>query len=363
MPRKHYFARIPTIALFLLFALSPGLGVAGFILRWIDRDLLKQELRDAQHTADFRAQPIPTIEADDPEPSLYGHDLPTAEQKSAKRWHKNITNLCMIFGALFLAIGLTSLGDGVYDVTHFWDWSELVRSLAQTIGGGGVLWLGLRMRKARKLERLLDKIVGERDNVALDELFAAAGVSTQDGLTAVENAISHGYFGADAYIDHRTHTLVVRGAAPEPPQPQAEPAAEDIYTSLLRQLREVNDAIPDPVMSAKIARLEELSARIFALAQKDEAKKAQLQKFMDYYLPTALKLLRTYAQLPAEEVQGEHISDARQSIERSMDLLVTAFENQLDKLFAADSLDVSADIAALEGMLGMDGLTESDFSR
>lgn len=113
-------------------------------------------------------------------------------------------------------------------------------------------------------------------------------------------------------------------------------------------------------MTAKISRLEELSARIFALAKKDPIK-AQLQKFMDYYLPTALKLLNTYAQLSAQDVQGENITDARQSIERSMDLLITAFENQLDKLFQSDALDVSADVAALEGMLNLDGLTGQDF--
>ena len=58
-----------------------------------------------------------------------------------------------------------------------------------------------------------------------------------------------------------------------------------------------------------------------------------------------------------------HISEAKQSIERSMDLLITAFENQLDKLFQSDALDVSADVAALEGMLNMDGLTGSDFAK
>jgi len=117
------------------------------------------------------------------------------------------------------------------------------------------------------------------------------------------------------------------------------------------------------VMSAKISRLEEVSGRIFALAQKDPEKKAQLQKFMNYYLPTALKLLNTYASLSGQAVEGTNITDAKHSIERSMDLLVTAFENQLDKLFQADALDVNADIAALEGMLNLDGLTGSEFTR
>ena len=216
-----------------------------------------------------------------------------------------------------------------------------------------------------QLERQLDKIVGTRDNIPLDELFAAAGIDADRGRAAVERAIDHGYFGADAYIDNRTGTLVVRGAAPQPPrpaEPAPTPAPEDQYAALQRQLRQANDAIPDPVMTAKISRLEDVSARIFALAKKDPDKKAQLQKFMDYYLPTALKLLNTYAQLSAQDVQGTNITEAKQSIERSMDLLITAFENQLDKLFASDALDVSTDIAALEGMLNLDGLTGGDFA-
>ena len=39
-----------------------------------------------------------------------------------------------------------------------------------------------------------------------------------------------------------------------------------------------------------------------------------------------------------------------------MDTLVTAFENQLDKLFQDDALDVSADIEVMEKMLSADGL-------
>lgn len=292
-------------------------------------------------------------------------DVPTAEQKSAKQWHKTLTTLCTIFGAIFLLVGIGDLADAMEELwSHEIDWDELLTALAQTIGGGAALFTGLRMDRARKLERKLDKIVGDRDNIALGELFAAVGIDAVRGRTAVEHAIDHGYFGADAYIDYRTDTLIVRGAAPQPPkEPQPEPEAEpeDLYASLQQQLRRANDAIPDPVMTAKISRLEELSARIFALAKKDPDKKAQLQKFMDYYLPTALKLLNTYAQLSAQDVQGENITDARQSIERSMDLLITAFENQLDKLFQSDALDVSADVAALEGMLNLDGLTGPDF--
>ena len=366
---KHFLARIPTIALLVLFAMSPWLGVAFFILRAIDRDALKKEegSTDLSHDArpeDTRAAKTSTQTWDNE--TVYGNDTPTAEQKNAKKWHKTLTTLCTIFGGIFLLVGIGNLVDVADLWAYYQDFGELFTGLAQVVGGGAALFTGLRMDRARKLEHKLDKIVGNRDNIPLDELFAAAGIDAAKGRAAVEQAIDHGYFGADAYIDYRTNVLVVRGAAPQPPEAAApEPAPQqdpqDQYASLQHQLRQANDAIPDPVMTAKISRLEELSARIFALAKKDPDKKAQLQKFMDYYLPTALKLLNTYAQLSAQDIQGENITDAKQSIERSMDLLITAFENQLDKLFQSDALDVSADVAALEGMLNLDGLTGSDF--
>ena len=362
---KHFLAHIPTIALLVVFAMSPWLGILFFILRAIDRDAEKKEQENAEYSSDFRPQDTGAGQpARNTEP-VYGHDVPTAEQQNAKKWHKTLTSLCTMFGGIFLVVGLAGLAD-IIDLWGYWfDWGEFLTALAQTIGGGAALAMGLRMKQARKLERQLDKIVGTRDNIPLDELFAAAGIDADRGRAAVERAIDHGYFGADAYIVNRTGTLVVRGAAPQPPkpaEPAPAPAPEDQYAALQRQLRQANDAIPDPVMTAKISRLEDVSARIFALAKKDPDKKAQLQKFMDYYLPTALKLLNTYAQLSAQDVQGSNITEAKQSIERSMDLLITAFENQLDKLFASDALDVSTDIAALEGMLNLDGLTGGDFA-
>ena len=356
---KHFLAHIPTIALLVVFAMSPWLGILFFILRAIDRDAEKKEQENAEYSSDFRPQDTGAGQSARNTEPVYGHDVPTAEQQNAKKWHKTLTSLCTVFGGIFLVVGLAGLAD-IIDMWGYWfDWGEFLTALAQTIGGGAALAMGLRMKQARKLERQLDKIVGTRDNIPLDELFAAAGIDADRGRAAVERAIDHGY------IDNRTGTLVVRGAAPQPPrpaEPAPAPAPEDQYAALQRQLRQANDAIPDPVMTAKISRLEDVSARIFALAKKDPDKKAQLQKFMDYYLPTALKLLNTYAQLSAQDVQGTNITEAKQSIERSMDLLITAFENQLDKLFASDALDVSTDIAALEGMLNLDGLTGGDFA-
>ena len=378
MPQhKHYFARIPLIALLVLLGLAPWLAVILFILRAIDKDAEKKEWRAFQdrrrYTADFR--PEDTRRAAQPGPGApydysaryQAHDLPTAEQQKAKKRRQSLINWCTVLGGLFLFAGVTELPDSIY----YGLWNDLFSNLFMVVGGGGALVLGLILRRVSRLERQLDKVVGDRDNIPLDELFAAAGIPEKEGRKVLESAIDHGYFGADAYIDNRTDFLVVRGDAPIPappaqesaPQPDPDPAGESQYQRLLRQLHEAGAALSDPALQDKAARLEAVSARIFALAEADPGKEDQLRKFTSYYLPTALKLLHTYAQLDGQGVDGENITKTKQSIERSLDLLVTAFENQLDKLFQSDALDVSADIAALEGMLNLDGLSgESDFT-
>ena len=378
MPQhKHYFARIPLIALLVLLGLAPWLAVILFILRAIDKDAEKKEWRAFQdrrrYAADFR--PEDTRRAAQPGPGApydysaryQAHDLPTAEQQKAKKRRQSLINWCTVLGGLFLFAGVTELPDSIY----YGLWNDLFSNLFMVVGGGGALVLGLFLRRVSRLERQLDKVVGDRDNIPLNELFAAAGIPEKEGRKVLESAIDHGYFGADAYIDNRTGFLVVRGDAPIPappaqesaPQPDPDPSGESQYQRLLRQLHEAGAALADPALRDKAARLETVSARIFALAEADPGKEDQLRKFVNYYLPTALKLLHTYAQLDGQGVDGENITKTKQSIERSLDLLVTAFENQLDKLFQSDALDVSADIAALEGMLNLDGLSgESDFT-
>ena len=157
------------------------------------------------------------------------------------------------------------------------------------------------------------------------------------------------------YAAHRPLRSLPPAAAPKA-QPE-EAKAEDNYAQILNQLRALNDAIPGEEMSDKISRLEAVSAKIFAQAKQNPDKLPQMRKFMDYYLPTALKLLKTYAELDAQGVEGENIRESKQRIEQVMDTLVTAFEAQLDRLFEDDALDVSTDIDVMENMLRADGLT------
>ena len=51
-PRKHYFAKIPTIAIFIVMAMSGPLGVLLFILKGIDQKMQKNAAKSAFDTLD-----------------------------------------------------------------------------------------------------------------------------------------------------------------------------------------------------------------------------------------------------------------------------------------------------------------------
>ena len=78
---------------------------------------------------------------------------------------------------------------------------------------------------------------------------------------------------------------------------------------------------------------------------------------MDYYLPTTLKILNAYDRMSAAGVDGENISSTKARVEQMMGTIVTAFRKQLDSLFGAEAMDISADISVLETMMAREGLT------
>ena len=124
------------------------------------------------------------------------------------------------------------------------------------------------------------------------------------------------------------------------------------------EMKRLDDNIADPDISADIVRLEQVSQKIFDAVKEDPRKLPQIRKFMDYYLPTTLKLLNAYDRMSAQGVSGENIDTTLTKVESMMRNIVAAFEKQLDALFGSEALDISTDITVLENMMAREGLTE-----
>ena len=150
-----------------------------------------------------------------------------------------------------------------------------------------------------------------------------------------------------------------KAPAPEP-QPAATPQptpAPNPMDDTLKQLKALNDEILDQAVSDKIDRIAALTRDIYSFVALNPEREIEVHKFMNYYLPTTMKLLKSYSLLERQSYQGENIVASRHDIEEILGTLVHAFEKQLDQLFAADAVDISSDITVLETMIAKDGLS------
>lgn len=125
----------------------------------------------------------------------------------------------------------------------------------------------------------------------------------------------------------------------------------------IRKLRNMNDNIPGEEISAKLFRLENLLKEIFEGLKEHPEQKRQMQKFMDYYLPTTLKLVGAYEEFDELSSQGQEIMEAKAEIEKTLDTINGAFEELLNRMFRDTVYDVTTDAQVLQTMLAKEGLT------
>lgn len=127
--------------------------------------------------------------------------------------------------------------------------------------------------------------------------------------------------------------------------------------SFVLKIKQANIAIPGEEISHKLDRLEKVTGKIFDYVEIHPEKFDEIKKFIEYFLPTTLKLLDGYKKLDYQSVQGENILNSKKEIERTMDTINLAFENLLDDLFQDMTMDISTDISVLEIMFAQEGLT------
>lgn len=127
------------------------------------------------------------------------------------------------------------------------------------------------------------------------------------------------------------------------------------------RLRQLNIEIPGEVISNKLYQLDYLLTRIFAVIREHPENCPQMRKFMEYYLPTTVKLVESYADFDKAGVQGENITSAKAEIEKTMDTINQAFEKLLDDIYLSQAMETAADAQVLKTLLAQDGYTKSDF--
>lgn len=127
--------------------------------------------------------------------------------------------------------------------------------------------------------------------------------------------------------------------------------------ALQKQMRELGGRIHSPKITESVGRLCDLTGKIYAALERDPGKQGRIKKFQSYYLPTTIKLLGRYEEMERTGTQDEILG----RIEDMMQTLETAYQKQLDNMYEADAVDISADIRVMQQMMAAEGLLESDF--
>ena len=222
-----------------------------------------------------------------------------------------------------------------------------------------------RSKKAKRFRKYL-ALIGKRDSISIATLAQAMPVSYHTACDDLQEMLDEGYIPT-GYLDMSSGRLIlsdegIREEVPVQEEEEVEEVEEPTRSAeeddaILREIKQTNDAIADPVMSAKIDRIGEITSKILEYQRKNPNKNSQLRSFLSYYLPTTLKILKAYAQMEAQGIEGENIRAAKERIEGMMDKVVEGFEKQLDKLFQDDAMDITTDVEVLERMLDKDGLS------
>lgn len=123
------------------------------------------------------------------------------------------------------------------------------------------------------------------------------------------------------------------------------------------EMDRLRSSIANPVVRDKITKLMDVTGKIVRDAIDDPSDVPQIKKFMNYYLPTTIKLLNSYDRMSGQGIQGDNLTKTMRSIEDMLDTAIEAYNKQLDSLFANQALDIETDIDVMNQMLAREGLS------
>lgn len=116
-------------------------------------------------------------------------------------------------------------------------------------------------------------------------------------------------------------------------------------------------SIKDVEVRKKINEIMRITDKITQDAIADPSDIPQIKKFMNYYLPTTIKLLNAYDRMSSQGIEGETLDRSMKNINEMLDQAIVAYKKRLDSLFENQALDIETDIEVMNTMLAREGLS------
>ncbi len=292
------------------------------------------------------------------------------------------------------------VGLGVTGVATF---ASFVKALPMIIGGyasmgglimpgilmaafGLMLWRGIRQDKLTQTAKRFVEVIGSRQYIDIETLALSVNKTKKQVLRDIKKLLDRGYF-PQGHLDRSQTTFILTDEVfnhylelestsirndiidstardvdeqefltltPEESAELSRMIAEG--NDYIARFRSLNDDIPGVEISAKLDRLEGLLKEIFSSIRKHPEQMSRIHELMDYYLPTAAKLVAAYREYDRVSEPGKEILEAKQDIENTLDTINAALKKLLNRLFKDSVLDVTTDAQVLKTVLAQKGL-------
>ena len=225
-----------------------------------------------------------------------------------------------------------------------------------------------RMKAGRQMGQFADYAdsVDYHKGLPVSMLADLTHQTKKKALKKLRSYIHKGWL--NAWLDDETETLYLtaedyRAAQENQPQPEPEKAPEqagevplnlETTRRFAQVLEKEQELMEDERAVEELQHMQKTTESICAWLEAHPESLPKARRFAEYYIPTTLKLLHTYNDVQSQ--QGENAEAIRRDIAGILHTLNQAYDNLYDKLLSDVALDVSSEIAALQGMLANDGL-------
>ena len=179
----------------------------------------------------------------------------------------------------------------------------------------------------------------------------------------------------NAWLDDETETLYLTAedyraakekaaaaaAQPQPEKPEADETPLNLETArrFAAVLAQEKQVMQDAQGREELEHMQKTTTAICDWLEAHPESLPKARRFAEYYIPTTLKLLHTYNDVQGQK--GENAETIRRDIAGILHTLNQAYDTLYNTLLSDMAMDVSSEIAALQGMLANDGLTGGDF--
>ena len=317
-----------------------------------------------------------------------------------KRYSAGCTLLAVgiTFAAIFGISGISCLGVAAaatpiwvqdIDIAQYVVGGELLTAAAMTAlefcggiftllacGFGVMISAGAsRLSASKKLRLLADAAekLNAQKGLAVEMLADLTHQTKKKALKKLRSYIHKGWL--NAWLDDETETLYLTAedyraakekatAAAAQPQPENEETGDaplnlDTARRFAAVLEKEQQLMQDAQAREELAAMHKTTTAICDWLEAHPESQPKTRRFVEYYIPTTLKLLHTYNDVQGQ--QGENAETIRRDIAGILHTLNQAYENLYNNLLSDVAMDISSEIAALQGMLANDGLTGREF--